>query len=55
VDVVRLINNLICALGSLTVALAMLVLLWLPGEAETSHRDQQLFPVRRYFVLVTPP
>jgi len=32
VDVVRLINNLICALGSLTVALAMLVLLWLPSR-----------------------
>ncbi len=26
-----------------------------PGEMETPHRDQQLFPVRRYFVLVTPP
>jgi len=26
-----------------------------PGEAETSHRDQQLFPVRRYFVLITQP
>jgi serine/threonine protein kinase len=26
-----------------------------PGEADTPHRDQQLFPVRRYFVLVTPP
>jgi hypothetical protein len=32
VDTVRLINNLICALGSLTVALAMLVLLWLPSR-----------------------
>jgi hypothetical protein len=32
VDFVRLINNLICALGSLTVALAMLVLLWLPSR-----------------------
>ncbi len=31
-DIVRLINNLICALGSLTVALAMLVLLWLPSR-----------------------
>jgi len=26
-----------------------------PGEADTPHRDQQLFPVRRYFVLVTQP
>ena len=26
-----------------------------PNETETIHRDQQLFPVRRYFVLVTPP
>jgi serine/threonine protein kinase len=26
-----------------------------PSEAETPHRDQQLFPVQRYFVLVTPP
>ncbi len=31
-DFVRLVNNLICALGSLTVALAMLVLLWLPSR-----------------------
>lgn len=28
-----------------------------PNEAETSHRDQQAFPVRRYYVIVTgnPP